>query len=245
LGCRVTVASGMLEGLNQLGKTQFNLILIDMQMSGMDGAEGLRRLRRDTGTPRRFMSASDTPVIALSTPGLAGEGERLHELGFDDYLFKPIRQSQMLTMLSKHLRPPAPAVSPDPAAPGRAGAAAAPDLAVLDATALSRLTELDPTGENRLLERVLQAFQGSAARLRPQLDTARRTGDRAGIRLVAHTLKSSSASIGALALSQCCAQVETLIRLEAGDDLEAPLDALTAALDGALRAIDTLLKERA
>ena len=112
----------------------------------------------------------------------------------------------------------------------------------LDPAALARLTELDPTGQNRLLERVLLAFQASAARLMPQLEAARLADDRATIRLVAHTLKSSSASIGALALSQVSAHVEALIRAENGDDLSAPLDALRAALDASLRAIQDRLE---
>ena len=127
---------------------------------------------------------------------------------------------------------------------------------VLDAAAIARLVELDPTGKSRLLERVLRAFQTSAARLRPQLDAARQSGDSAAIRLVVHTLKSSSASIGALRLSQLCAQIETSIRLREGQalaaplgtfpdaQLAAPLDAMNIALDGALRAIDTRLEEQ-
>lgn len=117
--------------------------------------------------------------------------------------------------------------------------------AALDAGALARLTELDPTGENHLVERVLQAFRASVARLRPQLDAARQAGDRNAIRLVVHTLKSSSASIGALSLSQLCAQIETVIRVDPTADLTAPLAALDTDLDGALSAIDALLKERA
>ena len=117
--------------------------------------------------------------------------------------------------------------------------------AALDAGALARLTELDPTGENRLVDRVLQAFRASVLRLRPQLDAARQSGDRSAIRLVVHTLKSSSASIGALSLSQLCAQIETVIRVDATADLSAPLAALDTDLDDALRAIDALLKERA
>ena len=49
------------------------------------------------------------------------------------------------------------------------------------------------------LDRVLRAFETSVARLLPQLEAARTSGDRAGIRHVAHTLKSSSASIGKIA----------------------------------------------
>ena len=141
-------------------------------------------------------------------------------------------------MLSKHLRPCAAAESSDPSARPE------PEPpTTLDAAALARLTELDPTGQTHLLERVLQAFRASVARLRPQLDDARRGGDTATIRLVTHTLKSSSASIGALRLSQLCAQIETSIRVGTEVDLGAPLDALDGALDGALDAIDAMLKE--
>lgn len=114
----------------------------------------------------------------------------------------------------------------------------------LDAEALARLSELDPKGENKLLERVLRAFQTSAARLMPQLETARLAKDRATVRLVAHTLKSSSASIGALELSQVCAQVEALIRAESGDDLDPMLHTLRHALAAALKAIQHVLDAR-
>jgi CheY-like chemotaxis protein/HPt (histidine-containing phosphotransfer) domain-containing protein len=247
LGCRVTVASGMLEGLHALCKTQFDLVLMDMQMAGWGAAEGLKWLRRNPGGAFGFVSPHDTPVIALTGPGLPSDGERLRELGFDDHLSKPCRRGEMLAMLSKHLRLHAPAED-DAVASGSVptvAPAVEPRPAVLDEAALARLSELDPKGENRLLERVLRAFQGSVARLRPQIDNARASGDRAGVRLVAHTLKSSSASIGAMQLSQLCAQIESAIRLNAEDDLEALLDAFGVALDESLQAIDWLLKERA
>jgi len=150
-------------------------------------------------------------------------------------------------MLSKHLRPHAPAEGDAVAAGGVPARPAAVDpiLALLDEAALARLGELDPKGENRLIERVLRAFQTSVARLRPQFDAARAGNDRAGVRLVAHTLKSSSASIGAMQLSQLCAQIESAIRLNAEDGLEAQCDAFGIALDETLQAIERLLKERA
>ena len=115
---------------------------------------------------------------------------------------------------------------------------------VLDAAALARLAELDPTGKNKLLERILQAFRNSVDRLRPTLAAARQSGDRPGIRLVAHTFKSSSASIGALRLSKLCAEVETMIRLDPDADLASRLDELDGALDEALVAIENALEER-
>jgi len=246
VGCRVTPASGMLAGLQALCETQFDLILIDIQVSGLGVAEGLQWLRRGGATGAA--TTSDTPVIAVTGPGLPGDTQRLRELGFDDHVCKPFRQSQMLALLKQHLRPRAPADSHEStgASVHEPSAEAAPNgpTPVLDPAALARLTELDPTGANRLLARVLQAFQTSVARLRPQADAARLNGDQAGLRLVAHTLKSSSASIGAMHLSQLCAQIEAMIRSGSADDLDAQLDALGVALDEVLAAIEQLLKER-
>ena len=89
---------------------------------------------------------------------------------------------------------------------------------VLDRAALERLGELDPTGQNKLMQRVIDAFETSVARLLPQIKSAGENNDRDGMRHVAHTLKSSSASIGALRLSKMCAELEALIRLERSDD---------------------------
>ncbi len=121
------------------------------------------------------------------------------------------------------------------------GDAAGPDAqalpAELDAEALRRLRELDPTGANRLLERVFDAFAASAARLAPQMHAAHAAGDHAGVRHVVHTLKSSSASIGAIKLSQLCAEIEAMIRLDALDDLPARLGLMDRELAVVLQAV--------
>ena len=67
-------------------------------------------------------------------------------------------------------------------------------------------------------ERVVQAFEASTGRLMPQLDEAVAARHLPGVRHVVHTLKSSSASIGALKLSALCAEIEGMIR---NDDVQA------------------------
>ena len=153
-------------------------------------------------------------------------------------------------MLTAPLHPLAASRSTDAVDPGSVAVVGAPldkPQPVLDRQALARLSDLDPTGKNRLIERVLLAFRTSVARLRPQAEAARTSGDRAVLRLVVHTLKSSSASIGAMRLSQLCARIETAIRQETehAADHDADLDALGAALDEVLHAIEPLLKEQA
>ncbi|HEY9067041.1 MAG TPA: Hpt domain-containing protein [Burkholderiaceae bacterium] len=152
--------------------------------------------------------------------------------------FQPIRRPlppQPQAMLDMHVRKRAPIRDLGDDAGSPQGSAGGAD--VLDSEALARLRELDPKGENQLVERVLKAFQTSVARLAPQLQTAREAGDRNTVRLVAHTLKSSSASIGAIRLSQLCAELEAAIRNDDNADIEPGVVALTAALDAAMQAI--------
>jgi HPt (histidine-containing phosphotransfer) domain-containing protein len=99
---------------------------------------------------------------------------------------------------------------------------------VLDAQALARLAELDPGGKAGLVKRVLATYAQSLARLLPQLQAARASADLPALRHAAHTLKSSSASVGALALSALCAEVEARLRDGQGDGLDDRLGQLVA-----------------
>ncbi len=92
-----------------------------------------------------------------------------------------------------------------------------------------------------MLARVLKAFETSAARLVPQVEQSMRVSDHAGVRHVAHTLKSSSASIGAMKLSQLCADIETRIRTEKLDHLEPRVEAMCAEVQIVLKALKRLL----
>ncbi len=112
----------------------------------------------------------------------------------------------------------------------------------LDAAALQRLHDLDPGGHGRLLERVLEAFESSSTRLAGQLAEARRSGDTAGVRLVVHTLKSSSASIGALSLARLCAEIEGSLRDGSHVELDSRLDAVDRGLQAVLQMVKPMLK---
>ena len=111
---------------------------------------------------------------------------------------------------------------------------------VLDAQALANLNQLDPTGANKLLPRVLATYRSSLARLLNQLAAARLSFDPAVLKLVTHTLKSSSASIGALGLAAMCAAAEQALRdgrLESLTPLLDDLEAEAARVDAAVHAL--------
>ena len=112
---------------------------------------------------------------------------------------------------------------------------------VLDQASLQRLHELDPLGENRVVERVLRAFEASLTRLLPQSALALQQGDQEALRHVVHTLKSSSASVGALELSRGCGEIENRLRLQQLDGLDRRLAVLQAEGERVLAAVRGLL----
>ena len=108
---------------------------------------------------------------------------------------------------------------------------------VLDAQALAKLQELDPSGNSGLVARVLATYAQSLQRQLVTLQAARRDADAQGQRHVAHTLKSSSASVGALALSALCADVEQRLREGQSLGLDGQLDELAAEAERVLAAL--------
>lgn len=118
-----------------------------------------------------------------------------------------------------------------------------PSTAVsLDEQALARLRELDPDGRHGVVRRVLQAYEGSLQRDLQQLQAlGDDPTDGRTVAGIAHRLKSSSASVGALALSATCAEVESQLR-QAPDQRPGPQIAkLVTAAEAALVAVRSIL----
>jgi HPt (histidine-containing phosphotransfer) domain-containing protein len=115
----------------------------------------------------------------------------------------------------------------------------------LDDEALRRVRGLDPAGRgDQLLRRLLCVFEKSIDRMLIQLEQARAAADAKAVHMVAHTLKSSSAAVGALALSRQCALVEQLTREsrldEAADDVQKMIHEAEAAREAARRLVAQL-----
>lgn len=115
---------------------------------------------------------------------------------------------------------------------------------VLDQTILNRLSQLDPNGVNRLLERVVTAFDNSTQRLIPQLREGARRGDLDGVRQVARTLRSASASIGAVRLTRLCADIEADSRAGEATELATRVKSMAAETDIVLSVLRSLLATR-
>lgn len=82
-GYHVVEAQSGEDGLRIAKEDPPDLVLMDLQLPGIDGAETLRRLREDTLGP-------DVPVVAVTALAMAEDRERAARAGFDGYVEKPI-----------------------------------------------------------------------------------------------------------------------------------------------------------
>ena len=86
-------------GLTLARFDQPDLILMDIQLPGMDGLEATARLKREEAT-------RSIPVIALTALAMKGDEERIRAAGCDGYIAKPLAYRDFLTVISAQLGTP-------------------------------------------------------------------------------------------------------------------------------------------
>jgi two-component system cell cycle response regulator DivK len=88
-------------GLALARAEQPHLILMDIQLPGMDGLEATMLLKKDDATRA-------IPVIALTALAMKGDEERIRAAGCDGYIAKPLAYKDFLAVISKQFATPAP-----------------------------------------------------------------------------------------------------------------------------------------
>jgi signal transduction histidine kinase/DNA-binding NarL/FixJ family response regulator/HPt (histidine-containing phosphotransfer) domain-containing protein len=205
LGHQVDVADDGGEGVRSVSLNRYDVILMDCQMPEMDGFEATREIRR---LERRRPEPFHVPVIALTAAAFSKDRERCLEAGMDDYLPKPFKLEELAEVLARWL----PGNGPEPAEPSEPARAAAPGKSVLDPGRLDEIRTLQAEAGDDLLARVVGAYLDSAPGLVEGIETAIRKGDASALADAAHPLKSSSASLGVMRLSELCKELEALGR---------------------------------
>jgi len=207
LGQTADIVSNGREALEYWRSGDYGILITDLHMPEMDGYE-LTAVIRAAETGKAHM-----PIIAFTANALRGEAEHCRAIGMDDYLSKPVQLVNLKAMLAKWLPTAAAGHSPGVGRALSAGVKtcrAEPDLQLpassvpVDVNVLKKLVGDDEA----TIRDFLHDFRISAARIAVELRTACEAGQAAATGALAHKLKSSARSVGALALGELCAGME-------------------------------------
>lgn len=192
LGHKAQAQGDSTQALSQALSGEFDILMLDLGMPGLDGFEVLRRLREhETQAKRR-------PLAVVAVTGYASESDRLRCLvaGFNDHLAKPIQAATLSATLERVLGEAASNDS-DPANS---------DVARLRAT-VRRLNESRP-GDRSFAPTVTESFALRSAQLLETLRRAQQQQDAPSMIRTAQALKASAEFMGALRLAKMCLQLE-------------------------------------
>jgi signal transduction histidine kinase/CheY-like chemotaxis protein/HAMP domain-containing protein len=221
-GIRVDVANNGAEAVEKVGRNDYDGVLMDCQMPVMDGFEATRKIRED----KRH---ADLPILAMTANVMEGDKEKCLECGMNDHVAKPIDVGQLFAALGRWVKPKM---------PGGVQAAndkVRQDASVPDIPGLEIEKALQRMGGNvKLLRKQIARFHDTQADVVARIKLAIESGDAESAIRAAHTLKGLAGNIGATAMADCAAAVESiLMRGETG--------AVGKALDAMQRELHSLL----
>ena len=179
-GWQVTTAASGLAAIQLFKYRSFDLVLMDIQMPGMDGETAAQALRQHPDPSR-----AATPVIALTARAQAGEAERLQASGFAGYLAKPYREEQLLKTIQAVLTRHNQTREPAPTHPDTTSMLSTPPL-----YNLSNVRQLVRNDET-IVHRLAWAFIETTPAILIALDEALTKSDWEALGNAAHHLKSS------------------------------------------------------
>jgi len=206
MGYRADIAGNGLEAIEALERQPYDVILMDVQMPEMDGLEATRQICR------RWSVGQRPRIIAMTANAMQGDREMCLDAGMDDYLSKPIRVSELVAALAQ-----SPTLS--------VGGEIVTENAVIDPAVFDELVA--STGSDAdFIRELIDTYLSDAPVLFEQMRTALAGGDAETFRRAAHSLKSNSASLGALTLS---AQAKELEMMGKATNLEGAAAKIAAA----------------
>ncbi|KAM3096942.1 response regulator [Phormidesmis sp. 146-35] len=223
LGYCADIVNNGLEVLEALDRQAYDLVLMDLQMPEMDGLTATRQICQKASRPR---------IIAMTANAMQGDREECLAAGMDDYLSKPIRLDTLTRVLSQ-----TPTVESTPHLTTLSLPAA------LDPDAFSLLCNLFEGSGPALID-IFECYLSEAPQLVLTIKQSHVQADPISLVRAAHSLKSSSAYLGANTLSQLCADLEAIGKtktFEAAEtlivQLESEYDRVRIALKRALEKI--------
>ena len=226
MGLQITIANNGDEALEMVQKYNFNAVLMDIQMPGMDGYQTTAMIRNQ---PDARFDAAHLPIIAMTAHAMSGDRQRALEAGLNDYVSKPIDVTHLANTLLRWMDYSLfPKDSPPPAREGETKHSpdkintlkteGDPDESAAPASIPAILPGIDMTAalirldnNMKLYLRLLQMTQDEHANTSQAVRAALLKNDLLLARRLAHTLKGVAGTIGADDLRAAAKDLEMAI----------------------------------
>lgn len=186
----VQLASNGSEALNLVHSTQFDIILMDIQMPVMDGVTALNHIKK-------ISAAKKTKIIAVTAFSMEKDREHFIELGFNNYLAKPITRDTLIK-----------SILDDP----KEKSFFENDSIANEFLNLNQQKEILKIGGEALFLEVMNDFKNETDLLIIELKNAIRARDLTTIHQIAHQIKGSAGSVGLTNLYKICHKIEQEIK---------------------------------
>jgi signal transduction histidine kinase/DNA-binding response OmpR family regulator/HPt (histidine-containing phosphotransfer) domain-containing protein len=219
--------------VQRLSKSDYDLILMDMQMPVMDGIAATKAIRSNP----HFASL---PIIAMTANAMGRDRDMCLAAGMNDHLAKPIDPDKLYRALLQWIRPRA--ASATASAASACVSTSFPSIASGDLLipGIDTATALKRTGGNRKrYESLLQRFADSQSQVLEDIRAALAANDSPTAQRFAHSLKGASANLGANALAEVAAAAEAAI--DSNQSVAPALESLARSLGLTITAIRAAL----
>jgi signal transduction histidine kinase/DNA-binding response OmpR family regulator/HPt (histidine-containing phosphotransfer) domain-containing protein len=225
-GHRVTLVEDGEAAIRASEETDFDVILMDVQMPVMDGLEATRCIRT-----REMETGKHVPIIALTAHAMKGDRERCLEGGMDAYVAKPVQKQELLHIIYQYSTPPV--------CDGLRAAAIA-DSGVLD---IGRGLERSG-GDEQIFAELCELFLHDSHVLPPIMKRAMEKGDNEAAARAAHRLRTSAGTICGTRAFYAAQTLEEAARTGDKDKIAAAVGLLRSELEGLRTAAKRFLTAR-
>jgi len=214
MGYRADIVSNGLEAVEAVQRQNYDVILMDVQMPEMDGLEATRRIRQISTN-----GFKQPHIIAMTALTMEGDQERCLKAGMDDYVSKPIRLEELTRALENARSNMKPKIIKT-----YSEEETVKHETPIDVSVLNELRETVGAGDEEMFNELLSIYLDDAPNLIAEMEKAYEMKDVEKLTRSSHTLKSSSATIGAMDLSTLCKQVEHASREGKIDNLDEKIE---------------------
>jgi len=238
LGLRITLANNGQEALEQIKKEPFDLVLMDCQMPVLDGYEATAMIRQLPDSRGKHI-----PIIAITANAMSDDRQKCLDVGMNDFLSKPFTLTQLKTIIERWLadsnRNKDQTHQGMPSSILKEGNIS--DNSVINLKKLNTYRQLGLNGDNTFLKRLLSVYLSSAPVSFSQIEQAIQIRDYKILRYAAHTLKSSSANVGAEKFSEMCQQLENFAKMQQIELTDELLVKIRAEFEQVIKTLQELL----